>query len=336
MGGILVNTKWQGKRLVANLIIFAVIITVFSGCGKKSVVNQNEINEEKRGKITVTIYDRGTIPSSEGSMVDNRWTKWINENAPCDVEFVSIPRKEGEQKLNMLFASASAPDVVFDYDGKIPTFVTKKMALDLTDLVDKYMPNYKARLDKYPLVKKTVSRDGKIYMIANATPIGPNHTIVIRKDWLEKLGLDIPKTQEELFSVAEAFSKQDPDQNGKADTFGISLSRDGQRVLSHMFGYGNPEIWKFENGDISVAWDRIEDSLKYEKRFVQAKLVDPDFVLDNGDKSQKDFINGKLGIFITGRLIAGATSTEIYKSLIKNNPEAEVDTFELPETKYGK
>lgn len=45
----------------------------------------------------------------------------------------------------------------------------------------------------------------------------------IRQDWLDNLGLEVPRTWDELAAVAEAFVTQDPDGNGEDDTIGILL-----------------------------------------------------------------------------------------------------------------
>ncbi|GJM77404.1 hypothetical protein HMSSN036_96200 [Paenibacillus macerans] len=43
------------------------------------------------------------------------WTKWIHENGPVNVKFVAIPRWESQSKLNVLLASGSAPDLIFEF-----------------------------------------------------------------------------------------------------------------------------------------------------------------------------------------------------------------------------
>lgn len=55
-----------------------------------------------------------------------------------------------------------------------------------------------------------------------------------RKDWLDKLGLEVPKTLDDYEKVLTAFVEEDPDGNGKKDTAGLAS------VLSElMFGaYG--------------------------------------------------------------------------------------------------
>jgi putative aldouronate transport system substrate-binding protein len=53
---------------------------------------------------------------ADRTMDNNRWTKWVNENKPNDVKYVAVPRFESLQKLNVLFASGFAPDLIFEYD----------------------------------------------------------------------------------------------------------------------------------------------------------------------------------------------------------------------------
>lgn len=47
---------------------------------------------------------------------------------------------------------------------------------------------------------------------------------MIRQDWLDNLNLQAPQTTDELYTVAKAFTDNDPDQNGKNDTYGIQLT----------------------------------------------------------------------------------------------------------------
>ncbi|WP_337102536.1 hypothetical protein [Paenibacillus sp. YIM B09110] len=287
----------------------------------------------KVGKVSVMVYDRGTIPSSEGTMDNNRWTKWIQENAPFEeVKFIVVPRSEAPEKMNMLFAAGEGPDVVANYEDMLP-FISKGQALEITDeLLDK-MPNYKTILDQYPALRKLTTVNGKLYTVGTVTNIAANHAVVIRADWLEKLNLEIPKTPEELFAVAKAFAEEDPDGNGKDDTYGLNLNTDAQRMLSHMFGYGNPEKYAVEDGKLTYVWDRMQDWLAYSKQFVDAKLVDPDFALSDANKVMADFLNGKTGIYFTGRF--STVNSSVFADFKKAHPDAKLDTFDLPATKYG-
>ena len=56
---------------------------------------------------------------------------------------------------------------------------------------------------------------------APAITAGGINEMWIRQDWLDSLGLEAPRTWDELVKVAEAFVTQDPDGNGEDDTIGI-------------------------------------------------------------------------------------------------------------------
>ncbi|MDT2194410.1 hypothetical protein [Paenibacillus larvae] len=45
----------------------------------------------------------------------------------------------------------------------------------------------------------------------------------VRKDWLDRLGLEPPVTIEEYEKVIEAFATQDPNGSGEQDTYGLSM-----------------------------------------------------------------------------------------------------------------
>lgn len=297
---------------------------------------QTEVGDQKEvsyGKISVMTYDRGTINSSEGTMTDNRWTKWINENAPFDeVTFVAVPKAEAPQTMSNLFSAGGGPDVVATYEDTLP-FVNNGMALEITDEMLDKMPNYKKMLEEYPIIDKLCKVNGKRYTIGKMSNVLPNHTIVIRRDWLDNLGLSMPETPEELLEICRAFTEDDPDGNGKDDTWGISMTTDTQRILAHMWGFPSPEKYTMNNGELTYAWDRMESWLEYTKKIIDNGYVNPDFLTMKGDDDRADFLNGKIGIYGSGRF--SQVNTSIYKDFKASNPDGQLDTFPLPATEYG-
>ncbi|MEU1473668.1 ABC transporter substrate-binding protein [Streptomyces sp. NPDC001668] len=79
----------------------------------------------------------------------------------------------------------------------------------------------------------TVGIDGKHYGIPYSRQA---QTLMIRKDWLRKLGLKAPTTWQEMLSVAKAFATEDPDGDGKADTYGIVAPASAQNGYAAWWG----------------------------------------------------------------------------------------------------
>ena len=42
---------------------------------------------------------------------------------------------------------------------------------------------------------------------------------IVRKDWLDKVGMSMPKTTDDLYQLAKAFTTKDPNGDGKKDTY---------------------------------------------------------------------------------------------------------------------
>lgn len=327
------------KKRYSVLMAAAMACTVLiAGCGDKDenvapTAGASEKPEPKKD-ITVSIYDRGTVPPEEGTIENNRWTKWLNEQGPANVKFVAIPRWESTQKYNTLFASGSAPDLIFEYDsGYRNQLYTQKQLRPLDDLIEKYSPNYKKMLEKYPALKKVSTReDGKMYELGRVNELKPNHALFIRSDWLKKLNLEVPKTAEDLLKVAKAFTEQDPDGNGKKDTFGIGLSFIGDQIIDYAFGAGTD--WALKDGKVVHAWDRVKAAADYKKQLFDAGVVDKDYLADTkGEKSKQDWLSGKLGIYGAN---GGASDQGLLDSFMKNNPTGEYIPIQIPETSIGK
>jgi putative aldouronate transport system substrate-binding protein len=151
-------------------------------------------------QISITILDRSQVPAAEGSYEDNRWTRWINENAPVNVKWVPIVRFESVQRTNALFAAGTAPDLVVEYNkGWMDNFYPQGVIQPLDDFIAKDSVEYKAYLQKHPeLLPYMTEDDGKIYGMSSARAFNAviNWGAYIRKDWCDKFGMKIPSTTE--------------------------------------------------------------------------------------------------------------------------------------------
>ncbi|MDF2814412.1 MAG: hypothetical protein K0Q81_612 [Paenibacillus sp.] len=284
---------------------------------------------EKRGKIKMSLYDRGNTPPAEGTITNNRWTKWINENGPVDVEFLAIPRFEAKQKFNTLFASGEAPDVINEFDtGYRDQLYSQKQLLPLEDLIKQHAPNYSKLLEKYPVLRQIGTKpDGKLYEMGHVVPNSAQVAVYIRADWLKKLSLQIPQTADELLKVAKAFTEQDPDGNGKKDTYGYTLAYLGDEAIDAM--YGNTMFIKDDKLIEDEA--RMKASVSFKKRLFDEGVVDRDYLTDkNGEKAKKDFLSGKLGIYV-----ADNANVESLTTLRSTNPDAKIAPMLMPKTEFG-
>lgn len=336
--------KWNKTR---NLIMMAsLIVVLLAGCTGKSepnkpsaVPNKTDVPApvvEQKKEISVSILDRGEVSSDEGSYENNRWTKWINENAPAKVKWVPVPRTQVQQKLNTLIASGTAPDLIWEYDRSYISQLAAQGAIQpIDEYIEKYSTTYKAYLAKHPELKPFLTINGKMYAIASARgqETIANHGIMIRQDWLDKLGLKAPTTVEELFEVARKFKEGDPDGNGTADTVPITFNYNGVQILRALF-FNNENQWYLEDGKLTFGriLDRYTDSLALQKQLFDEGLIDKEYITDtNFQRSLQLWTTGKSGIYL-GSWSMGAE----FVDLKKNVPDAKVVPLEPVASKYGK
>ncbi len=290
---------------------------------------------EKRGSISVTVYDRGTVPASEGTIEKNRWTQWINDNGPVDVAFVAIPRNESAEKLNTLFASGTAPDLVLEYAPNIKNALyLQKQLMPVEEIIEQYSTTYKELMAEYPALRKAgLMADGEMYQFGKINEVVPIKAILIRQDWLEVLNLKVPETTEELYEVARDFAKEDPDNNGQQDTYGIALSHLSGGTFAQI--YQNMTGWAIVNNEMVRTWDNMKAETTMRKRFYEEGIVDRDYLNDkNGAKAKQDFVNGKLGIY-PGQFTWASFAVNELTTLKENVPNAKVIPIQLPESEFG-
>jgi putative aldouronate transport system substrate-binding protein len=335
--------KHMGKWCTASAVTVLAIGVLLTSCiGAKNEAaapagsgrQQTDGQSAERPEITVSVYDRGNIPAEEGTVTRNRWTDWINANSPVQVKFVPIPRWESETKFNTLFATGKAPDLIMEYSTAYTNqLYAQNLLLPLDGPVNRYAPDYNALLHHYPVLRKLGTKaDGKLYGLGGVSPIATNHVLFIRADWLKKLNLEVPTTTEQFYEVAKAFAEQDPDGNGKKDTYGMNLSFVGGGIVNAMFGYSE---WKVENGAYVHAWDRAKATYELKKRLYDGGLVDPYYLTDkNGERAQQDFVTGKLGMFGANGG-AGAQGLKLYETFKKNVPDGEIVPIALPQSRFG-
>ncbi|MFS0727523.1 extracellular solute-binding protein [Paenibacillus sp. 1P07SE] len=327
------------SKLLLPLLTASLIATACSNSGNTPSTREGEepTNSEQaevKKDISVSIYDRGSVAQDEGTIENNRWTKWINEHGPANVKYVAIPRASPEEKINVLYASGSAPDILFEFNPKVrdPLYQQKQL-MPIDELIEEHSIYYKQLLEDNPGLRKAGTKpDGQLYEFGKINWVNPNRGLLIRNDWLEKLSLDVPQTMDDLLAVATAFANDDPDGNGSKDTYGFTVGGQAFGTARQMFG----ALWALEGDQLVRKPERRAAFYTLLKQMYDNGVIDRDFPSDeNGARAKQDFINGKIGIypFLDGNAV------NILQSLIDplkaNVPEADVTFIPYPETSYG-
>ncbi|OAS18701.1 extracellular solute-binding protein [Paenibacillus oryzisoli] len=296
------------KRLTAGACLAVLSLSLLSACGDVSDTpsttgkTQNSNSPAaKQGPTAISFM----LPyfSTEPPKADNPVFKKLEELTNTKMNITWVPNAAYKDKLSVSLASNDLPQVTVianldggNYAPSILNGVRSGAFWEIGPMLKDY-PNL-SKLNKDVL--ENVSHDGKLYALYRPRVIARGG-IIFRKDWLDALGLQEPKTIDELYNVLKAFTLNDPDKNGKNDTYGL-ISRKGIAdldMLSGFFGAGNG--WELREGKLVPNFTTKEylDALKFYRRLFQEKLMNPDFAVSEGNQSKALFENGKGGAIIS-------------------------------------
>ncbi|MGN7382061.1 hypothetical protein [Paenibacillus sp. SAFN-117] len=196
---------------------------------------------------------------------------------------------------------------------------------------------------------KYVRRDGKIYGLPVIWDIGIDGIqLGFRDDWLKKVGIDkTPETLEEMEAALTKFRNEDPDGNGKKDTYGITATGENvQSMFSSVFGAFDvyPNIFRERNG--TIVRGEIEpgakQALEVLNRWYKNELIDPEFVVNKGENVEDKVMTDKVGAveyywwsFLPGNAFLGGESWHELAKKYEGFSFATVGGVKGPEGKYG-
>ena len=333
------------KQIIALVSATALAATALAGCGKTSEENtQTTAVSEAEGTAkedlplskypeTVTVHLGGSMNSNakipDGmSYDDNSYTRLLKEDLNIEVAYDWVASStDYDEKMNLCIGSNTIPELM----NVNATQYRALLKYDMIQPLDQYFDDYASDALKGYVesggeeLKKCISNDkGEMMAIPapNITAGGINE-MWIRQDWLDNLGLEAPRTWDELVTVAEAFVTQDPDGNGEADTIGIL----GPSNSDHMNAIGGnqygldplfsrfqsyPQYWlQDEDGTVKYGSIQPETRTALEKiqKLYTDKLIDPEMLVRNDSK--EPLLAGKVGIFFgpwwCGYTVADAT-----------------------------
>ncbi len=252
------------------------------------------------------------MPEGE-SIEDNRALQYIEDTLNVDVTFAwVVPSDSYSDKLNLAIASGDIPDVMIVDAIQLQQLAEAGAIEDMTPYVEQYanedlLENYN-QTEGVALQAATV--DGKVMGIPNVQPQADAPIMVfVRQDWLTKLGLEAPKTVDDVEAIAKAFIEQDPDGNGEADTFGLTGTMNPVQVPSNLHGfdaifnaYGSFPTLFYKNAEGKVVYGSVQpetkDALARLAQMYTDGIIDPEFATKDTGKSNEIIASGKGGIMM--------------------------------------
>ncbi|AYV68282.1 ABC transporter substrate-binding protein [Niallia circulans] len=322
--------KFKRRKLITVTTALVMSASLLAGCQKSAssdkkenkVTTESVDNVNKEGfpivkePIDLTFFTGKYEPNLD-DYEETLVFKTYQEKSGVNVTFNEVPFATLTEKRNLALASGEYPDVF--YSSRIPSadlykYGKQGIFMPLNDLIEEYAPNIKAAMDKHPDIKKGLTMpDGNIYSLPSYyspefLPMLIGKPIWIKGEWLEKLGMDEPKTIDEFYQYLKAVKETDLNGNGKKDEIPLSATSIAQimdsikgswgvgtRGLGHKFVDVDPETneLRFFRTD-----DRFKEVLEFIHKLNKEGLIDGEIYTMDDNKLNAKGSQGILGTAI--------------------------------------
>lgn len=243
----------------------------------------------------MTMLHTPTTPADSGPV-----TEALKEHTGEDFTIQWVPDASKEEKINATLSSGTLADLTSLTLVTTSTTVRNALNSGMFWDVEPYLEQFDNLKNINPQTIEVGRVGGKLYGVPFQKPIA-RYGVLVRQDWLDELGLEVPHTLEEIEAVAREFK----DKKGgaiidRAESFLVGFPK-----VAGYFGSGD----KFEvdeNGDIVSTYgtDAWKEAMEWYQGLYADGLINQEFVTTQKQNQQDAIAQDKGGIVFTGLMEA--------------------------------
>lgn len=304
------------KKILSLVLLLTLVLTL--------VPAHAETDWSSKEKFTINWTQYYVAPSAEDAVT----IRTLEEKYNVDINILPIEDGNFMEVLNTYIVGGDIPDVMRLKDPTIfSTYVDQDVLGEIDmELVKEYFPSYYNAMAEFEngVYLQYGSVDGTQYGLPAIASGNIFHLpVVYNKTWMENVGVtETPKTLDELHTLMQKFTFEDPDQNGKDDTYG--LSSDGMRNVFGAYGInpgaadGRTDHSAFQVIDGQLEYvathERYKEALKTLHAWYEEGLIDPEFITGENTGGywaiSHSFVNNRIGMTVRGNYYHWAQSGE--------------------------
>jgi putative aldouronate transport system substrate-binding protein len=329
------------NRRVLFSLSLAAMLAITACSNSNTGTNAGEAGGEKAGTSPINV----SMTLMAGPKTQDSWAEKALEehlttklDRAVDLQPIMLPGwDQVKTKINLLMSDKKTMTNILWYLGDMnKEYNTWTKSGIVTDLLPLLQENGKNIIGYYTKDNLFYSWDksGKMFRVPADIGEPGTMTTLLRKDWMDKLGLQVPITVPEFIDVLRAFTMDDPDDNGKDDTYGFSGPAEFRSFAPILYAYkSDPDNFMVDD-DGTVKYGAVlpqtKEALKVLQDMFKEGLIDPRMVLvgqTDGTKFEEMVQQGKFGAMY--RWIGYMNPADnIIRGLKANNPTADLMSIE--------
>lgn len=351
------------KRMIALSLAGCLVLT---GCNKQQTEKTDTAEHTQEWKTAETtpfgrypeevIYTLGKMTGMNNSNLpkgdtyeDNGYTRYLKKqlNIQNKDVFEAGENDNYQETVSMTIASRELPDVMVVNDmDMLQLLVDNDLIEDLTQVYeDCTSSRIKDIYNSYGSeILDNVTFDGKLMALPETNIDDGPSLCWLRKDWMDKLGLDAPKTVEDVEDIVHEFVQKDPGGNGKGETVGLVCDDELTGGCGYSYEYQNdiifasfgafPKQWIY-NKDGEVVYGSVQNEAKAAlgklRQMYQQGTLDNNFLMRESSNIIELIVSGKCGSFFG----PWWSPNNPLMSAMQKNPNAEWQPYLIQTDKDG-
>jgi putative aldouronate transport system substrate-binding protein len=333
-------------------LLLAALVTV--GCGRSGGASGTAPAAQGGGgavsyplKTDVTLKYWVGLDANEYANFTSRGETFLGkalmQKTGIKIEFQHPPTNAAAEAFNLMIASGDDfPDIIEaywvgsgtpNYVGGPEKAIADGIIIKLNDVIDKWSPNLKAYLQSHPdYARMARTDDGSYYaypFFRDGEKLLYSQGLMIRKDWLDELGLQPPATIQEWHDVLVAFR----DKKKIAAPFTQVWSNNGRMFVP---AFGILKGWYISASDSKVHFGQIEPGyrrwIETMAQWYKEGLIDKDILTVNTSQQNTKMSNGSAGATVAS---VGSGMGTWTASARTTNPQYEILALGFPTLSKG-
>ncbi len=285
------------KRKIAMVMTVVSLLALAGGCS--SGKQQNTASNKLRYWLPLN----SQLNSLASNLGETPFGQELQKATGTEIEFI---HSNSSDQFALMLSSGDMPDIIeadwATYNGGPEKSIADGYIMNLNDVMKDKAPNIKVYLKEHPEIDKMVKMDeGNYYVfpfIRGDEELLVSTGPIVRKDWLDDLGMELPETMDDWHTMLTRFK------NEKGASTPLSFMN-----YSAMFNYG-AFIGAYGINNTFFVQDKTihygpmesgyKEFLQEMSKWYQEGLLDANFMSVDSKALDSSILNGKTGATVAG------------------------------------
>lgn len=314
----------RSKKFI-SLLMTVIVLVGTTGCS-----NAEKKSDTSKQESTITAESSNTVTTTPTESTDTKEEKqelggavsfmttdftgqalqganaqdvidYVEEYTNCTLDMTLVPSDAYDSKLSLMLASGDDTPMIVtvpSISASIINYAKAGAFWDLSQFINEEdYPNLSQAIKD---VNKNITIDDQLIGVYRTRVLG-RYGLGYRQDWAEALGLDAPKTIDDVYEMMYQFTYGDPDGNGVNDTYSLELCGSywgSFKVMQTWFGVGN-EWYEAEDSKLYPTFMQPEylEALQWFRKCYEDGLWASDFATRETSTWGNDCKNSLAGMF---------------------------------------